>query len=91
MGNYLKKNRLTAGSCKERMADVIGCSPATLRMWEGGQARPHLHFWPAILKLLGSEFSLPIGTQDGAFAWRVSPQASPDRSLRAFQDGLTLH
>ena len=41
------------GIQQKELAQQLGASTWTLRLWEAGRAKPEIRFWPAIMRFLG--------------------------------------
>ena len=41
------------GLQQKELADILGVSPWTLRLWEAGRTKPEVRYWPAIIEFLG--------------------------------------
>ena len=53
LGEHLRKVRLDRRLDQRKVAQVIGCSKASLLNWEKGRAEPEVRFLPAILAVIG--------------------------------------
>jgi DNA-binding XRE family transcriptional regulator len=59
VGEHLKRRRLDFGLLQREVAEQIGVDKATLYNWEKGRSEAELRFYPAIIRFLGYDPTVP--------------------------------